>query len=94
MANRIVLNPVSYHGKGAVENIVPELTARGCKKAFICSDPDLLKFGVVGKVTALLDAAEFPYVIFVDVKLNLQETDYGNFLSEEVCFECGVGDVL
>jgi len=70
MANRIVLNPVSYHGKGAVENIVPELTARGCKKAFICSDPDLLKFGVVGKVTALLDAAEFPYVIFVDVKPN------------------------
>ena len=46
MANRIVLNTISYHGKGAVENIVPELTARGYHKAFVCSDPDLLKFGV------------------------------------------------
>ena len=70
MANRIVLNPVSYHGKGAIENIVPELTARGYKKAFICSDPDLLKFGVVAKVTDLLEAAGFPYVVFVDVKPN------------------------
>ena len=46
MANRIVLNTISYHGKGAIENIVPELTARGYKKAFVCTDPDLLKFGV------------------------------------------------
>ena len=46
MADRIVLNTISYHGHGAIENIVPELTARGYKKAFVCSDPDLLKFGV------------------------------------------------
>ena len=51
MANRIVLNTISYHGKGAVENIVPELTARGYHKAFVCSDPDLLKFGVTFLVT-------------------------------------------
>ena len=46
MADRIVLNTISYHGHGAIENIVPELTARGYKKAFVCSDPDLIKFGV------------------------------------------------
>ena len=58
MANRIVLNTISYHGKGAIENIVPELTARGYKKAFICTDPDLVKFGIVAKVTDLLAAAD------------------------------------
>ena len=70
MANRIVLNTISYHGKGAIENIVPELTARGYKKAFICTDPDLLKFSVAQKVTDLLDAAGFAYEIFSDVKAN------------------------
>ena len=61
MADRIVLNTISYHGHGAIENIVPELTARGYKKAFVCSDPDLIKFGVTGKITALLDAASFQF---------------------------------
>ncbi|MBQ2668787.1 MAG: lactaldehyde reductase [Clostridia bacterium] len=70
MANRIVLNTISYHGKGAIENIVPELTARGYKKAFICTDPDLVKFGIVAKVTDLLAAADFPFEIFCDVKAN------------------------
>ncbi len=70
MANRIVLNTISYHGKGAVENIVPELTARGYHKAFVCSDPDLLKFGVTYKVTSLLDAARFPYEIYSEIKPN------------------------
>ena len=70
MANRIVLNTISYHGKGAIENIVPELNARGYKKVFVCTDPDLLKFGVVQKVTDLLDAANFAYEIFSDVKAN------------------------
>ena len=55
MADRIVLNTISYHGHGAIENIVPELTARGYKKAFVCSDPDLIKFGVTKKVTDLLE---------------------------------------
>ena len=61
MANRIVLNPISYHGKGAIENIVPELTSRGYKKAFVCSDPALVKAGVTAKVTDLLDKAGFAY---------------------------------
>ena len=54
MANRIVLNTISYHGKGAIENIVPELTSRGMKKAFVCSDPDLLKFGVTKRLQIFL----------------------------------------
>ena len=70
MANRIVLNTISYHGKGAIENIVPELTARGYQKAFVCTDPDLLKFGVAAKVTDLLDAASFPYEVYSDIKAN------------------------
>ena len=70
MSNRIVLNAISYHGAGAIENIVPELTARGYKKAFVCTDPDLLKYGVVQKVTGLLDKAGFAYEVFSDVKAN------------------------
>ena len=70
MSNRIVLNTISYHGKGAVENIVPELTVRGYHKAFVCSDPDLLKFGVTQKVTDLLDAVSFPYEVYSKIKPN------------------------
>ncbi|MBQ8159835.1 MAG: lactaldehyde reductase [Clostridia bacterium] len=70
MASRIVLNNISYHGKGAIENVVPELLKRGYKKALVCTDPDLIKFGVTGKVTALLDAASFPYEIYSDIKAN------------------------
>ena len=70
MANRIVLNTVSYHGKGAVENIVPELNAKGYKRAFVCTDPDLVKFGVTEKVTKLMDAAGFSYEVYSDIKAN------------------------
>ena len=70
MADRIVLNTISYHGHGAIENIVPELTARGYKKAFVCSDPDLIKFGVTKKVTDLLDAANFAYSVYSEIKPN------------------------
>ncbi len=70
MANRIVLNTISYHGKGAIENIVPELTARGYTKAFVATDPDLLKFKVTDKVTALLDKAGFAYEVYSDIKAN------------------------
>ena len=55
MANRFVLNETSYHGKGAIEAIPTEAKARGFKKALVCSDPDLIKFGVTKKVTDLLD---------------------------------------
>lgn len=70
MSNRIVLNSISHHGAGAIANILPELSARGCAKAFVCTDPDLLKFNVAQKVTDLLDKAGFAYEIFNDVKAN------------------------
>ena len=70
MANRIVLNTISYHGKGAIDNIVPELQSRGKKKVFVCTDESLLKFGVAQKVTGLLDAAGLAYSVFSDVKPN------------------------
>jgi lactaldehyde reductase len=70
MANRIVLNTISYHGHGAIENIVPELTSRGYQKAFVCSDPDLVKFGVTKKVTDLLEKAGFPYELYSNIKPN------------------------
>ena len=70
MADRIVLNTISYHGHGAIENIVPELFSRGFKKAFVASDPDLLKFGVTSKITDLLDKAGFAYTVFSDIKPN------------------------
>ena len=70
MATRIVLNTISYHGKGAIENIVPELTSRGYQKALVCTDPDLVRFGVVAKVTDLLDKAAFAYEVYTDIKAN------------------------
>ena len=70
MPNRIILNNVSYHGKGAVQAIPDEVKARGFKKAFVCSDPDLLKFDVTKKVTDLLDTNNLEYVIYSNIKPN------------------------
>ena len=70
MAQRIVLNGISYHGSGAVAEIVGEAQGRGFKKAFLCSDPDLLKFGVTAKVTDLLDKAGMEYEIYSEIKPN------------------------
>ncbi len=70
MANRFVLNETSYHGKGAIANIPVEIKARGFKKAFVCSDPDLIKFGVTKKVTDILDAEGIAYEIYSDIKPN------------------------
>lgn len=70
MANRIVLNTISYHGSGAIAEIANELKARGYQRVFLCSDPDLLKFGVTQKVTDVLDAAAIPYEIYSDIKPN------------------------
>ena len=67
---RVVLNETSYHGKGAINEIAPEIQARGFAKAFVCSDPDLIKFGVTKKVTDVLDAAGIAYDIFSDIKPN------------------------
>lgn len=70
MSNRIVLNETSYHGKGAIQDIATEVKTRGFKKAFVCSDPDLIKFGVTKKVTDVLDNAGFAYEIYSNIKPN------------------------
>ena len=68
--NRFVLNETSYHGKGAIGAIPEEIKARGFAKALVASDPDLIRFGVTAKVTAVLDAAGVAYEIFSDIKPN------------------------
>ncbi|MBS5115036.1 MAG: lactaldehyde reductase [Erysipelotrichaceae bacterium] len=70
MANRFVLNETSYHGKGAINEISNEAKARGFKKALVCSDPDLIQFGVTKKVTDLLDEAGLEYELYSDIKAN------------------------
>ncbi|MBR2349008.1 MAG: lactaldehyde reductase [Clostridia bacterium] len=70
MANRFVLNETSYHGKGAIEAVATEIKARGFKKAFVCSDPDLIKFNVTQKVTDILDREAIPYDIYSEIKAN------------------------
>jgi len=70
MANRISLNPTSYHGAGAVKEIVTEAKANGFTKAFVASDPDLVKFGVTAKVTDLLDEANIPYEVYSNIQPN------------------------
>ncbi len=68
--NRFILNETSYHGAGAISAIVTEAQGRGFAKALVCSDPDLIKFGVTKKVTDLLDGASLAYEIFSDIKPN------------------------
>lgn len=70
MANRFVLNETSYHGAGAIKEIATEVKGRGFKKAFVCSDPDLIKFGVTKKVTDVLDNADIDYEIYSEIKPN------------------------
>ncbi len=70
MANRFVLNETSYHGKGAITAIPTEAKARGFKKALVCSDPDLIKFGVTKKVTDLLEEAGLAYEVYSNIKPN------------------------
>ena len=70
MANRFVLNETSYHGAGAIKDIVPEAQGRGFKKALVCSDPDLIKFNVTSKVTDILDEAGLAYEVYSNIKPN------------------------
>ena len=70
MANRIMLNQTSYHGAGAISEIANEAKAHGFQKAFVCSDPDLIKFGVTSKVTDILDKEGLTYEIYSDIKAN------------------------
>lgn len=70
MANRFVLNETSYHGAGAIKEIETEAKGRGFQKAFVCSDPDLVKFGVTKKVLDVLDGAGLPYELYSNIKPN------------------------
>ena len=70
MVNRFVLNETSYHGAGAINSIADEIQNRGFKKAFVCSDPDLIRFGVTKKVTDVLDSAKINYEIYSEIKAN------------------------
>ncbi len=70
MANRFVSNAISYHGKGAISEIPAIVSAKGFKKAFIATDPDLIRFGVTKKVTDILDGAGMDYAIYSDIKPN------------------------
>ena len=70
MANRIVLNTISYHGKGAIKEIAPIAQSKGWKHIFVCSDPDLIKFSVTSKVTDLLDEANIAYTVYSGIKPN------------------------
>ena len=70
MANRIMLNETSYHGSGAIKEIATEAKAHGFKKALVCSDPDLIKFGVTAKVTDILDKNGLEYEIYSEIKPN------------------------
>ena len=70
MANRIMLNETSYHGTGAIQEIANEVKAHGFQKAFVCSDPDLIEFKVVAKVTDILDREGLTYEIYSDIKAN------------------------
>lgn len=70
MVNRFILNETSYHGAGAINSIAGEVKSRGLHKALVCSDPDLVKFGVTKKVTDVLDAAGLPYALYTNIKPN------------------------
>lgn len=70
MVNRIMLNQTSYHGCGAIQEIASEAKAHGFQKAFVCSDPDLIKFQVTAKVTDILDQSGLSYQIYSDIKAN------------------------
>ena len=70
MVNRFVLNETSYHGAGSIASIADEAKARGYQKAFVCSDPDLIKFGVTKKVLDVLDQNGLAYELYSDIKPN------------------------
>ena len=70
MADRIVLNTISYHGAGAIQEIVGEVQRGGYKHIFVCTDPDLVKFGVTSKVTDLLEKNDIQFTVYKEIKPN------------------------
>ncbi|MCA6997414.1 lactaldehyde reductase [Dickeya solani] len=64
MTHRMILNETSYFGSGAITHLTDEVQRRGFRKALVVTDKELMKYGVAGKVTALLDKAGLPYDIY------------------------------
>ncbi len=92
MADRIVLNTVSYHGQGAISEIVGLAQQKGFKHVFVATDPDLIKFGVAAKVTDLLDGAKIPYTVYSNIKPN---PTIENVQSGVKAFkECGADSII
>ncbi|MBE5832488.1 MAG: lactaldehyde reductase [Butyrivibrio sp.] len=92
MTDRIVLNTVSYHGAGAIKEIVGIAQSKGFKHVFVASDPDLIKFGVTAKVTDLLDEAKIPYTVYSNIKPN---PTIENVQSGVKAFkECGADSII
>ena len=88
--NRFVLNGISYHGHGAIREIPGLLKTRGFKKAFVASDPDLVKFGVTQKVTDLLKENGLDYVVYSDIKPNptIENVQHGVEAYKTSCADC------
>ncbi len=87
---KFMLNETSYHGAGAISAIPEEILNRGFKKAFVASDPDLVKFGITSKVTNLLDKAGIPYVIYSNIKPNptIENVQSGVKAFKDACADC------
>jgi alcohol dehydrogenase class IV len=87
--NKFMLNETSYHGAGAITAIPAEIKARGFKKAFVASDPDLIRFGITAKVTDLLDKEGIVYeTLLANDHLEMVEqfeSDAGIFCSNKIC---------
>lgn len=90
MAYRIALNTISYHGSGAIAEIPGEISRRGYQKVFVCSDPDLVRFGVTAKVTDLLDEAGIAWSLYSEIKPNptIQNVQDGVKAFEEAQADC------
>ena len=90
MADRIMLNETSYHGSGAIKEIAAEIKERAFSKAFVCSDPDLVKFGVTKKVTDVLDEAGIAYSLYSDIKANptIENVQHGVKAFREAGADC------
>ncbi|MDY5941403.1 MAG: lactaldehyde reductase [Eubacteriales bacterium] len=88
--NKFMLNETSYHGAGAIAAVPQEIKSRGFRKVFVATDPDLIRFGVSGKVTALLDEAGIAYSVYSDIKANptIQNVQHGVAAFKEANADC------
>lgn len=88
--NRFVLNGISYHGHGAINEIPGLITSRGYQKAFVASDPDLVKFGVTSKVTDLLEKNGIAFYLYSDIKPNptIENVQHGVKAFQESGADC------